>query len=173
MAADLVVKKKVSYSGVFDMKDFYELLNSIFCELDYDITEKDHKLKHQPDGILYGFIWEGEKSVDDYSLLKIWLKVHASGLKKVEIEDGGKKREMYEGNILMVFQGSIVTDYGGKWEANPYLVFLKGFFDKYLYGKQGSPALAKGVYKDWVAKISRDVKEVINEAKSFLQMYKS
>ena len=173
MAEDLIVKKKVSYSGVFDLKEFYDLLNSAFGDLAYEVVEKDHKLKHQSRGLLYGFIWEGEKNVDDYSRLKLWLKVQATSLKKVEIEDGGKKREMYEGDVLMVFQGFVVTDYGGKWAANPYLVFLKGFFDKYLYGRQGSPALAKGVYKEWVAKMDSDVKEVINEAKSFLQMYKA
>ena len=169
MAEDLIIKKKVKYAGVFDFNDFYEMLNGAFGQLSYDIDEVDHKKK----GSVYGFIWEGFKIVDDYSRFKIWLKVHITNLKEVEVDDNGKKRKMYEGDVLMIFKGFIITDYGGKWEANPYLVFLKGFFDKYLYGKQGSPTIAKGVYKQWVVKLDQDVAEIINESKSFLHMYKA
>ncbi len=165
---DQIIKKKLSYSGVFDLKEFYEMLAGVIGSLGYEISEGDHKFK----GKSYAFIWNCDKQVDDYSQLSIWLRFDGTSLKEVEVDDNGVKRKMYQGDIYILFKGSVTTDYGGRWEANPYLVFLKGFFDKYLYGRQGSPALAKGAYASWVKSIDSDVKEVINEIKSFLHLYK-
>jgi hypothetical protein len=171
--SDLVIKRKLTYSGVFDFKDFYDMLNGVYSELKYDIDEIDHKAKHTARGLVYNIIWESTKNVDDYTRFKVWMKILTDKMKRVEVEEAGKKKEMFEGDIRMIFKGFLVTDYGGKWEGNPYLVFLKGFFDKYLYGRQGSPALAKGIYHEWVVKLDKDVREIMNETKSFLHVYKA
>ena len=170
---DLVVKRKLAYTGVFDFKDFYEALMGAYDDLKYDVDEVDHKAKHKETGLFYTLIWESVKNVDDYTRFYIWMKLLTENMKEVEVEDGGKKRKMYDGDIRIIFKGYLVTDYGGRWEGNPYLVFLKGFFDKYLYGKQGSPRLAKGLYKEWVIKLEKDVNGVMNEAKAFLHMQKT
>lgn len=170
--SDQIAKNKVSYSGVLDIKEFYEMLNSVYSELKYEIDEIDHKVKHTSKGMLYAFIWENTKNVDDYTRFKIWMKVYAENLQPVQADVDGKKKELHEGEVQIIFKSFVITDYGGKWEGNPYLVFLKGFFDKYLYGRQGTPYLAKGVYADWIDKCLKDQADIIKEVKAFLHLYK-
>jgi hypothetical protein len=162
MAEEMGVSKtRAEYTGIFSVDDYYKLLYDLLRGLGYDVEENKYSHKTSPTGDSMAIEWTAIKKVDDYSAFKIWAKTEVKNLEKVQVQIGGRPFAKNKGSCSMELKCFIVTDYENRWEVNPMLKFLKGFYDVYFY---------KSTFDTWKTKVVLDMHTVENEIKSFFNM---
>ena len=82
---------------------------------------------------------------------------------QTENEKDGKKVKLNKGDIQMIFDAFLETDYENRWETKPMYYFLRTLVDKYIFR----------VYTGkFVGNLAADVKDLHTRIKSFLNLYK-
>lgn len=169
---DNIAKKEIKYTGVMDVKEIYEGISSNMSNLGYDVDETEHILKTKGGKRTHEIKWECTKNIDKYTRFLIKVEIKTKDVADVDVEEAGKSVRKEEGEIKVKLESYLVTDYLGKWMGSPYNVFLKNFFDRFLYGRRTSPGLARGTYKQWIEKITSDFDIIVNEIKALFHLYK-
>jgi len=147
---------------IFDFAEIYKYAKSWVGWKGYDVNERKYKEYKKPNGTEYVVEWELEKSVDEYSKFLIKLKFELYGIQDVKVMVEGKETKMQKGEINVFVSAFLVLDRQNKWEDNPFLKFLKSFFEAYLY-KGEIDKLGGDVWDDgW---------KLYNELKSFIGLY--
>ena len=154
---------QAEFEGIMNIKEIYKIIDDWIKAYDYDKVEKINTEYVRPDGKYVELLLEPEKKVSDYVKNIIKIKLIARNLKDVDIEEDGRKKKMQEGHILITFQGTLETDYEGRWEQKATIFFLRVLVDKYIY-------------KFYTDKFENDIAKEVNElnmqVKSFLNLYK-
>jgi hypothetical protein len=156
-----VTKARVKFTGIFDMGDFYRLLYDLFRSMNYDVEEQKYKNKVRPDGDEVELEWNCFKKVDDYVQFKVFCRVAIFGLQKVQVQVEGMQTSRNRGECEVELKCFVQTDYENRWETNPMLKFLKGFYDVYIY---------KSTLTLWKDRIATEMHTVENEVKAFFNM---
>ena len=156
-----ISKKMIKYNGIFSLGDLYRMLYDLFTGLKYYIEETRYTRKIKPDGEQVEIIWDCYKKIDDYTRYHFNINVFIVGLKKVQIDVGGKKVSKNTGDITVTIKAGVQTDYLNKWETHPILKFLKGIYDNYIYAK---------TLRSWIEKMGEELDYVSNEIKAFFNM---
>ncbi len=155
--ASVTLKQK----SIFDMGDYYKFLYQLITSLGYIVNEDDYSQKDTPSGKEIEFHWTCEMEVDDYTKFKIWIECKVRGLQDVQVVREGIKEKKNKGEVELTIKGHILTDYKDRWEKNPVLKFLKGFYDRYLY---------KPTFEGYIEKIWENVYLIENEVKAFFEL---
>jgi len=158
-----VASARIKYAGKFDLGDYYRLLYDLFRSLGYDVEEQKYKHKTKPEGDEIELEWNCYKKVDDYTRFKIFAKTLIVGLHKVQVQVEGVTTSKHVGDCELSFKAVLQTDFTNRWETHPFLKFMKGFYDAYIY---------KGQLEEWKVKILEDMNTVENEMKAFFNMQK-
>lgn len=160
----LLDTEKITYEGVFDLKELYKHLYEWLAWRKYDISEKKYKEKVKSTGKDMEIMWEANKDIDEYSQFKIEMKAVLIAVNDVEVQkESGAKVKMQKGEISIAVSAHLITDRLEVWQGKPAFSFLQRFYEKYLY--KGSIDRMKGEL--W--KVGWDF---YNEAKAFLNLYK-
>lgn len=165
---DTITTKSISYEGVFDFEGAITLLKTLIKRQGYSLSESEHQLESKGT-YNHRIVWTCSKAIDNYAKLRIEIMIKTKNLKKVVLQEGKTKKELYNGSFAIDFTGIIETDYANNWSDNPYLRFLKGVYDRFIYGRNGS--LSFGPYKSHVIKLGEEINKVYEELKAFLQVY--
>jgi hypothetical protein len=163
MEEHVVTTAGVSYSGVFDFKNFYAQLYDIITGLGYVVEERKMIDTQHDTGKRIDFVWECNKTVDDYSQLQINIVVMVLNMVDVEAKKADQKIRVQKGDVTIDFKARLFTDYKNKWEMNPIFKFMKVVYDKYLYAAQ---------FATWQDRVWNETYAVANEIKSFLNMHR-
>ena len=155
----IVDKERVEYSGPFEMLDFYKLFEAFAVDKNYDRKELKHSESVTKEGKFIEIELEPWKLLTDYAKSIIHVRIQLSNVKDIMVS--GKK--LQTGNIKMIFDGILETDYEARWEGKPLLLFLRTLYDKFIY-KTISGGFEK-IVKD-------DTMHLIDLANSFLGLYK-
>lgn len=160
---DTVYSTKIKYRGIFNFSDFYK-----FC---YDwltqetslseVNEKKYVEKVSGDSKDIEVEWEGNKKLTDYFKFEISVKMKIQGLKKVEVNEDGKKRETNKGEVEMTVKGTIVKDYQGKFETSASAKFIRGVYERWII-----PARINEIEN----KITSNCETFVTEAKAYLDL---
>ena len=164
MIKDYVVYDEfVKYSGPFELRELYMLIDRFFKEHHYDKNEKKHYEKRTKDENYIELVLEPFKTVSDYVKLNINMEIFIRNLVDIEIEEGGKKKTLQQGEISIRFRSFILKDYEGKWEAYPWMIFIREMVDKFIY---------KMHINEFSGELANDTALLKNQLKSFLNLYK-
>ncbi|MBW3015626.1 hypothetical protein KY330_04350 [Candidatus Woesearchaeota archaeon] len=152
-----------SYSGLFDIHELYSLIDSFLKEKGYDKYEKKNISQVTPSGKHMELELRPWKMISDY--VKLWMKitVFMTNVKDVEIEKEGVKVKLNQGNIQIVFDGYIETDYENRWANNMIFVFFRTLVDKYVI---------KSYLRSFEGEVTEDIHQLFTEVKSFLNLYR-
>jgi len=159
---DTVFNSKIKYDGVFSFKDFYK-----FCydwlteETDLSIEEPKYVEKVKGDSKEIEIEWKGSRKLTDYFKFETKVAFKILGLKKVEVNQGGKKVETNKGNVELKMKGTLSRDYEGKFEQNAAQKAWRGIYEKWII-----PARIKE-YED---KVIGDCDEFLSQAKAYLDL---
>lgn len=129
----IVESLKITYEGLFRIKELYFLIDDFFREKGYDKYEKVNREQVFADGKDIFIAWEFDKYHTDYIILKIKMKMFVRNLKDVETEIDGRKVRVNQGKVTVTFSGHLVTDWEGRWEGKPVYFFFRTIFDKFIY----------------------------------------
>lgn len=156
-----ITKARIKHKGIFDFGDYYRILYDMFRGMGYDVEEQKYKHKSKPEGDEVEIEWSCYKKVDDYSLFRIWAKTLVIGLQTVPVPVEGVQVKKNSGDTELELKCFIQTDYTNRWETHPFLKFLKGIYDMYLY---------RSTFESWKQKITTEMLTVENEIKAYFQM---
>lgn len=154
---------KLSYEGLFNASELYNLIASWFYEKGWDWFEKVNQEQITPSGKQITIILEPWKSVSDYYKLSIRLKIHMYDLKDVEVEHNEDKLRLNHGEVRMMFDGYVVSDRKDKWSAKPLNWFLSIIMEKYFY---------RSHYRKFETWLLSDVDDLHNKIKNYLNVFK-
>jgi len=157
-----VFENKITYTGVFSFKDFYQ-----FCydwlteETGLKITEDKYGEKISGNAKNIEVKWTGKREVTDYFRFDAKIKFLIKGLVDVEATQNGVKVKTNQGYVELKAEGLLVRDYKGKFEKSAFGKFLRSIYEKWVI-----PARIEE-YED---KITDDLQEFMEEAKAYLAL---
>ncbi|MAH03222.1 hypothetical protein CMI39_00340 [Candidatus Pacearchaeota archaeon] len=159
---ETIFSSKVEYSGVFQFSDFYNFCyNWLTDEMGLDISEDKYEEKLSGDTKTIEIEWTGEKEVTDYFKFEFKVKFKLTGLKKVEINQEGKKIETNKGKIKITAKGNLVRDYKGKFETTAFKKFLRSIYEKWVISSR---------IEQFQGDIFKNGDDFLAQAKSYLDL---
>jgi len=159
----IVDQLKLSYDGLFDLSELYNLINSWFYEKGWDKHERINQEQVTAEGRQIRLLLEPWKSISDHFKLIIRIKLNFNDVKDVEVEKEELKVKINQGEIKMIIDGFILTDRRGLWKDKPFLWFLVIIFNKYFFKQNYTKA------QRWVIS---DIDDLYQRIKTFLNVYK-
>jgi len=154
---------RLNYEGLFDIPEMYKMIDGWFYEKGYDKYEKKNEEQVLPTGKEIIIDLRPWKKITDYAKNEIRIRIFMHHVKEIDIEKEGAKVTMHQGQIQMIFDGYLETDYENKWENKPIYFFLRTLFDKYIY---------KGYTSKFEDRLVNDVHDIHTRIKSFLNVYR-
>lgn len=154
---------RLSYKGLFDMKELYRLIDTFFHDKGYEKRETRNKEFVSPEGKYLELWLEPYKKITDYAMVVLRLQIIVENLREVVVEKEQHKKKMHKGEVLIIIDGFLVTDYENRWEGKPEYVFIRTLFDKFIYRRHTQEF--EGVLID-------ESEELKSSIKSFLNLYR-
>ncbi|MFC1801638.1 hypothetical protein ACFLZB_04195 [Nanoarchaeota archaeon] len=159
----VVDQVKFTYEGLFDLNEFYRLLESFFYQRNWDRREDMNIEQVFPTGKhiqweLYPF-----KNITDYYRMHLSIKARFIDVVKVEVEHQGSKVKMDQGRVRLIFDGYIESDRNTLWESKPFFWFLRTVIEKYFYREHFLKQ------QKWLLS---DFEELMTRIKTFFNVYR-
>ncbi len=131
---DNVLKEKIFYKGIAKLEDAYIFAYDWLRENEFDVTEKLYSEKIQAGGAKDIEIkWNASVKISDYFRITLEIAWKLLGMKEVEIEIDGQKKESNKFSELSItVKGILEKDWSNKWEPNPIHKFFKELYQKYI-----------------------------------------
>jgi hypothetical protein len=158
----IIYDEYIDYSGPFELKELYMIIDTFLKHNHYDKNEKKHYEKKTEEERYVELKLEPFKTVSDYIKLKIQMEIFIRNLKDLEIEKAGKKKTLQQGDLSIRFRSVVLKDYVEVWANNPFLAFLRSIIDKFFY------KMHTGEFSGELVNDTRMLKESI---KAFLNLY--
>ncbi len=160
----LVVENiSISYSGLFDVKEFYKMIDDWFKAKGYDKVVVKHKEYSTETGKNIEILLAPHKNVTDYirNLIKVWIGM--SNIKEVEVKRDKTRFKINKGDVIVVLDGYLELDYEHRWEQKPLFFFLRVLIDKFIH---------KSEIDKYGEELIEEINEFHNEIRSFLGLHK-
>ncbi|MDP3989757.1 MAG: hypothetical protein Q8Q01_00965 [archaeon] len=143
---DLIVdSKELRYKGIFRADELFRIINKSLEEKGYTKNEKRSEEVVTEEGKRVFLELRPKKEVGPGASLLIKMRITLDSLtEKIEIVSG-QKRNVNQGDVLIVFDGWLETTYEERYHRAPIRFFIKGLIDKYVY-----PILPERKYKGQV-----------------------
>lgn len=154
---------KLNYQGLFEVNELFKAVDAWFYEKGYDKYEKKNEEQVLPTGREIVLELRPWKKITDYAKNEIRVRMFMHNIKEVEIEKDGTKVKLNQGEIQIIFDGYMETDYENKWENKPLFFFIRTLFDKYIY---------RGYTSKFEGNLVDDVHDLHTRIKAFLNIYR-
>ena len=161
---NLIVENiSISYSGLFDIKEFYKAIDEWFKAKGYDKIVIKHKEYSTETGKNIEILMAPHKNVTDYirNLIKVWIGIN--NLKEVEVKKGKTRIKVNKGDVIVVLDGYLELDYEHRWEQKPMFFFLRVLIDKFIN---------KSEIDKYGQELLKEINEFHDEIRAFLGLHK-
>ena len=153
----------IEYEGIFDVKDFFALIDDWFKHHGYDKNEVKHVERTREKGKYIDYEILPFKEVGDYAQYEMDIRIEVKNMKEVTVKKNGKKFKLNKGSIVLTNDVFLMTDLEEQWESHAFLFFLRTLFDKFIHKR----------YTDrYISGLTKDTQELHTEIKSFLNLQK-
>jgi hypothetical protein len=159
----VVDKLKITYEGLFDATNLYQMIDSWLHNKGFDKREMKNNEIVKPEGKYVLLELQPWKKITDYARLVIKVDLRMFDVKDVEIEKDHQKLKLNKGRVVIALWGFLDTDYENRWEEKPVYFFLRALKDKFVYKEYMDQ------YEDILIKL---VEELNIELKSYLNLYR-
>jgi hypothetical protein len=160
---DIIFNSSVKLKeGIFDFKEYYKFCYDWLAEeTELLLSESKYNEKLVGDGKNIDIEWNGFRKLTDYFKFDAKVKFKIIQLKKVEINQDGRKIKMNHGEVKLSIKGTLVRDWQGKFETNAFKKFLRSVYEKYIIESR---------IDQFEEKIITDCDEFLNQAKAYLDL---
>lgn len=129
----IVSGRVLRYSGTFNAKELYELIDQWFADQGFSGREEiEHMEKITKNHKQVEIFYQPSKKVSDYAKIELRLLITISNLKRRIVELEGRKTNMDEGNLEITFDGYLTTDLEGRYESKPQYYLWRTIVDKFI-----------------------------------------
>ncbi len=153
-------KKKLSYSGLIDLKGVYRAAYDWLDEQGYAPYEEKHMEQNFEDGKEITVEIKGEKDLSDFAKIKWKTKLVALKLQETVVERDNQRVKMYKGEISFTTNVFLQTDYDKSFEQKAFLYFLRTVIDRYVFKSYINKAVDRS--KDQYKKFHAHIKSYLN-----------
>ncbi|MBW2985328.1 hypothetical protein KY313_01600 [Candidatus Woesearchaeota archaeon] len=161
---ELIIEQvRLTYEGLFKATDLYKLIDNWLRTHGYDKRELKSIEKITPSGKYIEVESLPWKKQTEYVKNDIKIRMQLSDVTEVEVEQNGVTVKLNKGKVHFVFDGYLTTDYEQRWEQKPSFIFIRALFDKFFY---------KTYMDRWKANMIKDVNDLHDTIKSFLNLYR-
>jgi hypothetical protein len=155
---DYVVKEIVlSYSGIVNLKELYNLVKSWFSERGFFVIERENEGSEDESGSSFYTKFDAFKKVEEYTKYMIEVRIKSNSLKETS------EQYNYQGEYVVSFESYLEKDYENKYENKPILKFFKGFYEKLI---------EKSRFNKYESELRDLTMSIYNEVKAFLNLSK-
>ena len=159
---DKVFSSKIKYSGVFNFGEFYKFCFEWFRdEAGIEMTEEKYAEKLSGDSKNIDVEWSGSAKMTDYFKMEIKVTFRILGLTSVELSDGNRKIKTNKGSVEVSIKGTLVKDYGSKFEKSGFQKFLRGVYEKTVIPSRVS---------EYQEKVMKTCDEFLAQSKAYLDL---
>ena len=131
---DLVVNnKELLYKGIFRSDDVFRLVNQAIKHKGYTKREKRNEELVAEAGTQSYIELRPFKEVTSYVTFMIKIKIIFDKVTETTEEIDGIKRKFQNGDVKVVFDSWLLGDYQSRWGMQPWVFFVKGLINKYVY----------------------------------------
>jgi len=159
---DKLFSSKIKYNGIFNFGEFYK-----FCfewlrdEVGLDLIEDKYAEKLSGDSKNIDVEWSGSRKITDYFKMEVKVTFRVIGLTSVEISQGGAKLKTNKGSVEVSIKGTLVKDYGNKFEKSGFQKMLRGIYEKTVIPSR---------VNQYEEKVMKDCDEFLAQAKAYLDL---
>lgn len=129
----IIDNKELNYSGIFSVDDLLQKINQLLDQRGYQRVEKKSEETVTPEGKEFYLELRPFKAQTNYMRLWLKIKLHLTKVTDVTKEVQGRKRLFQQGDVHLVLDAWVMTDYEDRFGRKSFIYFLKAVINKYLY----------------------------------------
>lgn len=155
--------KSLSFQGIFDLKGLFRTITKWCDDHGYDMFENKNfeEVFEQDKKILTELL--PYKKISDYYKFEIRIFMVCESLKEVDVELNGMKYRLLKGQVNIIFDATLITDYESRWEGSPFQFFFRTLVDKFVY---------KSHTREYEGELKKEVQMLEDEVKAYLNMFR-
>ncbi len=159
---DYVVDKlRLTYEGLFSVRELYNLITEWYEENNWDKNEKKNFEAVEPDGRNIEIWMEPWRTMHAYVKKYMRVRIIMSKVKDVEVEKDGAKLKLNQGKVQMVIDAWVQTDLEASWEGKPFYFFIRTMFNKFFLRPMTS---------GYESELKADANQFYQKVKAYLNM---
>ncbi len=125
--------RTLTYKGIFREDELFSAINRALEERSYEKREKKTEEVVTESGRRTYVELRPFKELSNYIVLQIKMKITLDNVTGKVEEFNGEKKKFQQGDVTIVFDSWVLTDYQNRWGMKPLVYFVKGFINKYVY----------------------------------------
>lgn len=129
----IINNRELKYRGIFRADELFTAINQALEERGYQKREKKSEELVTEKGKRTYVELRPFKVKTNYATLMIKIKITLDYLTETAEKLKGEKRLFQQGDVLIAFDAWSMTDYENRWGMKPWVYFLKGMINKFLY----------------------------------------
>jgi len=128
----IINNRELKYKGIFRADELFTTINSALTARGYTKREKRTEEDVSESGRQTYVELRPYKEKGTYTVLTIKIKITLDNVTEI-IKDVNGKRKFQEGDIQILFDSWLLTDYENRWGMKPFVYFVRSVINKYLY----------------------------------------
>ena len=156
-----IYETKVKHSGVFDFREVYSFMYTLFTDMEYAVEEKTYSEKTKGDQKEIELYWIARRKVSDYFRFMIKADWRILRMTNAEVMRDGVKTSVNKGDFEMKIYCFLEKDYENRWENSPFLRFLRGIYDRYII---------RSTFEEYQIQIEKETVDISDQLKAFLAL---
>jgi len=129
----IINNRELKYKGIFRVDELFHVINKSLDEKGYQKREKRTEELVTEDGKRTFLELRPFKQFAGYVTLMIKMRITLDHVTETVAVVHGEKRKFEQGDVEIIFDGFILTDYESRWGMKPFVYFIKAITNKYLY----------------------------------------
>ena len=155
---------EINYQGFFDLNGLLKTIDKYSSEKGYSKEEKRRSEKVTPSGKEFSIELRHTKKKSDFEILMIKMRMNITNIKDAEVIREGIKTRLQKGNVNIIFDAWIISEYETRWEQKPWYYFLRSIYERSI------KVIFTGKLE---GEVSNDCHHIYDNIKAHLNLYKT
>ncbi len=160
----VINNRRFTYSGVFSFSDLLEVINKAIKKKGYANSEKRNEEVVNEIGKNIYLELRPRKEKSNYVTVWIKIKLNFRNITQIQQEHNGHKRVMEQGNVEIIYDSWVYTDWEDRWGQGPFNFFMKAFVHKWFYKLP--------LEDSFTSELTDDTAYLFNQVQSLFQSYR-
>lgn len=156
--------RELKYKGLFKVDELFARINNAIEMKKYEKREKKTEELVTETGRRTYVELRPFKVKSNFVTLMIKIKITLDNVTETVSEVNGVRKKFQLGDVSIVFDSWVLTEYHNRWNMKPLIYFIKGVFNKYLWTMPLEGKVKREVAID-TAYIYAQIKHLLNSYK--------
>lgn len=129
----IINSRELKYKGIFRVEELFATVNQALVEKGYEKREKKTEELVTEEGRRTYVELRPLKIMSNYVSLMLKIKFNLDNITETTETVAGVKKKFQQGDVNLIFDAWYLTDYEKRWGMKPFVFFMKGLINKFLY----------------------------------------